>query len=54
MTDEVMEPSLESAQQKEQKIKDMIRNTFETVADAYGLGGARFFSFGRRIYGSQT
>ena len=28
---------------EEQKVKDMIRNTFDTVADAYGLGGARFF-----------
>jgi len=28
---------------KEQKRKEMIRNTFEAVANAYGLGGARFF-----------
>ncbi len=35
MTDEVIDD--------EQKSKDMIRSTFETVANAYGLGGARFF-----------
>lgn len=28
---------------KEKKSKEAIRNTFDAVADAYGLGGARFF-----------
>ena len=35
MSDEVME--------REKQFKEMVRNTFETVANGYGLGGARFF-----------
>jgi len=45
MSDEVMDntrASLEQAEREAQS-KKMIQKTFETVADAYGLGGARFF-----------
>ncbi|MDH5257531.1 MAG: methyltransferase domain-containing protein [Gammaproteobacteria bacterium] len=44
MTDEVIEHETKQNEINQMdQMKEMIRNTFETVAPAYGLGGARFF-----------